>query len=319
MLYPIKKSFATYEVKRGKHTVYFEDYGNKQGKPVIFLHGGPGSGCSDWQKSLFNNKVFRVIFLDQRGSGRSFPKRLLEKNTTYELVDDIEFIRTFLKINEFCLVGGSWGSTLAIAYSEKYPDNIKGMVLRALFLGTKKEIDWAFKKAPMIFKPTLIAELNRFLNNKIFDNPIIKLGKMLESKKLEDKCIAAELWQEYEKNLSSINATDHDFKSILKNNIGHEERYRKVPNTPFLENHYIKNNFFLKDNQLLNNKNVLKNIKISIIQGQYDFLCPPINSFLFSSGLPKAEVIKVNKAGHYVSDPEVKEIMRKKIDDLQYL
>ena len=120
-------------------------------------------------------------------------------------------------------------------------------------------------------------------------------------------------------NLSSINATDHDFKSILKNNIGQEERYRKVPNTPFLENHYIKNNFFLKDNQLLNNKNVLKNIKISIIQGQYDFLCPPINSFLFSSGLPKVEVIKVNKAGHYVSDPEVKEIMRKKIDDLQYL
>ncbi len=318
MLYTIKKSFATHQIKRDDHLIYIEEYGKVNGIPILFLHGGPGSGCSDWQKELFNSKVYRVIFLDQRGSGKSVPKRLLKNNTIFDLIEDIEYIRTYLKIDKWFLVGGSWGSTLAIAYGEEYPNLIKGMVLRSLFLGTDEEVEWAFCRGPIIFKPQLIKELNLILNNEANSNPIENLGKMLESKNLKEACIAAELWQEYEKNLSSIKSFNYDFNIILNKKLDELERFKKAPNTPFLENYYIKNNFFLKKNQLLDNKNSLKNIPISIIQGDYDLLCPPINSFLFSKNLPRVKIIKAYEAGHYISDPGIKELMKKEIDELQY-
>ena len=319
MLYPINKSFATHEIQRDEHTLYIEEYGNKNGLPIIFLHGGPGSGCADWQKSLFDNKVYRVIFLDQRGAGRSNPKRLLKNNTLFHLIQDLEYIRTFLEIKFWFLVGGSWGSTLALAYAEKYPKHVKGMVLRSLFLGMDEEVDWAFRKGPLIFKPNLIIELNNILGKKYDQNPIKKLGKMLESKNLKDVCIAAELWQEFEKNLSSINAKNHNFNLILEKKTNISERLKNIPNTPFLENHYIKHNFFLKKRQLLDNKKKLKDIPISIIQAEYDLLCPPINSFLFSRGLPKTKIAQAHKAGHYISDPGIKELMKQEIDALQNL
>ena len=319
MLYPIKKPFAIHEIQRDEHTLYIEEYGKKTGLPVIFLHGGPGSGCSNWQKGLFDNKIYRVIFLDQRGSGKSFPKRLLKNNTLYHLIEDIEYIRKFLKIDSWFIVGGSWGSTLAIAYGEKYPNYVKGMVLRSLFLGTDDEVEWAFRVGPLTFKPNLIAELNNILKNKYDTSPIEKLGKMLTSKSLEEVCIAAELWQEYEKSFSSISIETHNFSRILEKKINLNERLKNIPNTPFLENHYIKNRFFLQKRELLDNKSILKDIPISIIQADYDLLCPPINSSLFSKGLPNIKIVQAHGAGHYISDPGVKELMKKEIDELQYI
>ncbi len=318
MLYTIKKSFATHEIQRDEHLLYIEEYGKADGVPILFLHGGPGSGCANWHKELFNHKVYRVIFLDQRGAGKSKPKRLLKNNTTSDLIGDLEYIRNYLKIDKWFIVGGSWGSTLAIAYGEKHPDVIKGMVLRALFLGTDEEVKWAFFEGPRIFKPQLIKELNLILNNKINANPIESLGKMLESSNLRKVCIAAELWQEYEKNLSTIKFSDYNFNIILSKEHDELDRFKKAPNTPFLENYYIKNKFFFKKNQLLKNKSSLRNIPISIIQGQYDLLCPPINSFLFSENLPNVKIIKANEAGHYISDPGIKKLIIKEIDELQY-
>ncbi|MDC3024191.1 alpha/beta hydrolase [Alphaproteobacteria bacterium] len=319
MLYPIKKPIATHQMKRDIHTLFFQEYGTKSGIPIIFLHGGPGSGCAEWQKSLFDSSIYRVIFLDQRGAGKSTPKRLLKNNTLTNLIDDLEHIREFLKINSWFIVGGSWGSTLAIAYSEKYPKHVAGMVLRSLFLGTNEEVNWAFRKGPLIFKPLLINELNKILGNKLDQSPIKKLGRMLTSKYLKDICIAAELWQEYEKNLSSISSKSYDFKSILEKKTNLNLRVKTIPNTPFLENHYIKNNFFLRNRQLMENRKVLKDIPISVIQGEYDLLCPPINSLSFSMGLPKLKIIHAYGAGHYVSDPGVKELMKREIDELQNL
>ena len=186
MLYPIKKSFAIHQMQRDEHTLHIQEYGNKNGLPILFLHGGPGSGCGEWQKSLFNSKIYRVIFLDQRGAGKSSPKRLLKDNTLPHLIEDLEYIREFLNIRYWYLVGGSWGSTLAIAYSEKYPKYVRGMVLRSLFLGTHEEVEWAFRKGPLTFKPSLIIDLNNILGNKYDQSPIKKLGKMLESKKIQE-------------------------------------------------------------------------------------------------------------------------------------
>ena len=315
MLYTIKKSFATHQIKIDNHLLYFEEYGNPKGIPVIFLHGGPGSGCSNMQKALFNHKKFRVIFLDQRGSGLSFPKRELKNNTTIKIIEDLEIIRKKLNIKKWLIVGGSWGATLGIAYAEENPSKVLGLILRAVFLGTKKEIKWAFHEAPFRFKPKILNDLTKFLKINFNTSPIVKLGKMLENKKPQQYCLAAEIWQEYERCLSTSQNTTFNLNSIINNKDFSKKRIKNIPNTPFLEWHYIKNNFFFKSNQLLKNKNSLKNIPITIIQGNYDLLCPPATSFLFSKGLPKSKIHYVNLAGHYVSDPGIKEKMVEAINE----
>ena len=315
MLYTIKKSFATHQIRVDHFLLYFEEYGNPDGIPVIFLHGGPGSGCSDSHKALFNYKKFRVIFLDQRAAGLSSPKGSLIKNTTEDIIKDIELIRNNLKIEKWLVVGGSWGSTLGIAYAERHPDKVLGLVLRAVFLGTESEIKWAFHTAPLYFKPKMFNQLSKLLRIEINQNPIFKLGKMLESKNPKQYCLAADLWQAYERSLSTIQDINCDFDSILKNNNFTKKRIEKLPNTPFLEWHFIKNDFFLKKNQLVKNKEKLKDIKIILIQGNYDLLCPPFSSFLLSKDLIKTKIFHVNLAGHYISDPKVKETMVEAINE----
>ncbi len=316
MLYNIKKSFATHQIIRGNHKIYFEEYGNKQGLPVLFLHGGPGSGCNDSHKSIFDHKKFRVIFIDQRGSGKSKPKGLTSNNTTQLLIKDIEFIRNYLNIDSWLVVGGSWGATLAVAYAELHNSKIEGLILRALFLGTKKEVDWAFYKAPSIFRPQLIFELNKILKQKITINPIYTLGKMLESKSIKLKSTAAKLWGAYESNLSTIKYKYDFLNNLLADNINIQKEVA-LPNTPFMEWHYIKNNFFLSDNQLLKNRKKIESIPIAIIQSDYDLLCPPATSYTFSKGLKNCKIYRVECAGHYISDPGVKEKMKQLLDSYE--
>ena len=314
MLYSIKKSFAIHHIKQNNHTIYFEEYGNSKGIPVIFLHGGPGSGCNEGQKAIFDYKKYRVVFLDQRGSGKSTPKGTIKNNTTLKLIEDIELVRKYLKIDRWIVVGGSWGATLALAYAQAHTGKVEAMVLRALFLGTKKEIDWAFFEAPLKFRPELIHRLNDFLNHKKLINPIFTLGKMLESENQKIRNLGANLWLAYESNLSTIKFSYDSFnKILLKSN----KNNNILPNTPFLEWHYIKNNFFLKPNQLLRYKKKLSKIPISIIQSDYDLLCPPQISFNFALGLTHCKVFRIASAGHYISDPGVKEMMKKLLDEYE--
>ena len=315
MLYNIKKSFATHHIKDGIHNIYFEEYGNPEGIPVLFLHGGPGSGCSDSHKAIFDNKKLRVVFWDQRGSGKSIPKRETRKNTTQILIKDIENIRDYLNVKTWFLVGGSWGATLAIAYAEKYSNRVKGIVLRSLFLATKKEIEWAFLEAPLYFRPQLIYDMNMALNLEPYKNPIPILGKYLESDSINKNCIGAELWLEYESNLSTLENKKNKINEIINNNDFSKERIKRLPNTPFMEWHFIKNNFFLEDNQLHINKFNLTDIPIRIVQSNYDLLCPPKTSYMFIKGLKKAKIININ-AGHYMSDPGIKEKLIEIINDI---
>ena len=314
MLYSIKKPFAIHHIQQNNHTLYFEEYGNLDGIPAIFLHGGPGSGCNDSQKAIFDYKKYRVVFLDQRGSGKSSPKGSTKNNTTSKLIEDIEVVRKYLKIESWIVVGGSWGATLALAYAQVHTSKVESIILRALFLGTKKEINWAFFDAPLKFRPELIYRLNQLLNNKKLVNPIFALGKMLQSKNNQTRSLGANLWLAYESNLSSIQFNYNSFNEVLSNSI---KKTKLIPNTPFLEWHYIKNNFFLKPNQLLKNKKKLSKIPISIIQSDYDLLCPPLTSFNFASGLPNCKIFRIASAGHYISDPGVKEMMKKLLDEYE--
>ena len=315
MLYNIKKPFATHHIQLKHHQVYYEEYGNPNGVPVLFLHGGPGSGCNSSQKSFFNHKKFRVIFIDQRGSGKSKPRASTKENTTQLLIMDIEKIRELLDIPSWLIVGGSWGATLAVAYAQKHTSRVKGMILRSLFLGTKEEIDWAFLKAPLKFRPELISNMISVLNMEKVNSPINILGKMLESKDVKERALASELWLEYEGNLSTLSYEGDNIKSIFENKNFTQKRLNSLPNTPFMEWHYIKNNFFLKKNQLIKEKKKLENIPISIVQSNYDLLCPPSTSFIFSQELNKTKIHKINRAGHYISDPGVKEKIKELLDD----
>ena len=145
-LYPKAKVFNSFNLKVSElHTIFVEESGNKNGKPVIFLHGGPGGGISSTYRQYFNPEEWRIIMFDQRGCGKSTPFAELEENTTWDLVADIEKIRSYLKINQWVVFGGSWGSTLSLAYSQKHPNACKGLILRGIFLVRKKEIDWFYQ------------------------------------------------------------------------------------------------------------------------------------------------------------------------------
>ena len=245
--------------------IYFEVSGKKDGIPVIFVHGGPGGHCRSEHHHLFNPEIFRSIIFDQRGCGKSLPYRSLIGNDTETLVNDIDKIRDFLNLKKFIIVGGSWGATLALKYAISYPQNISAILLRSVFLGTMDEIRWAFIIGPKIFTK----------NSKLH----------------------SWIWHDYERILSQINPENSMFnktKIILERD--------GLPNSPFMELHYIKNEFFMPDNDILNNAKVLRNIPGYIVQGRYDLICPPINAYNLSEKWKMSELILVNTAGHSSSD-----------------
>lgn len=279
--------------------LYIEVNGKKNGIPVIFLHGGPGGHCRSEHHSLFDPSIFKSIIFDQRGCGKSKPERNLENNDTTHLVSDIELIRDFLKIKKFLLVGGSWGATLALCYAQEYPKNILGIVLRSVFLGTMNEIDWAFKDGPKTFAPELYKEFLSFLDEHEKIDPIEAYIKKIHSNETQ---IYSWIWHDYERILSQINPDSHNFEKIdsIKKRHG-------LPNSPFMETHYIKNRFFMEDDQIINNANKLRNIPGFIVQGRYDLICPPINAYRLSESWETSKIKLVNTAGHSSSDQGIME------------
>ena len=287
--------------------IYFEVSGKKDGIPVFFVHGGPGGHCRSEHHSLFNPEIFKSVIFDQRGCGKSTPYRSLIGNNTENLVEDIEKIRDFLKVKKFIIIGGSWGATLALKYALKYPKNILAILLRSVFLGTMNEIDWAFINGPKIFAPKLFESFS-----KTADNAEDLISKYYDEICVKNSKIHSWIWHDYERILSQINPDNSIFEEKKKI----EERVG-LPNSPFMELHYIKNNFFLKPNQLLKHKKKLSNIKIFIIQSDYDLLCPPQTSFNLASGLSNCKVVRIENAGHYISDPGVKEMMKQLLDEYE--
>ncbi len=286
--------------------IYIEVSGKKEGIPAIFIHGGPGGHSRSEHHCLFNPNVFRSIIFDQRGCGKSTPYRSLAQNNTDSLVEDIEKIREFLKIKKFIIVGGSWGSTLALKYTIKYPANVYSILLRSVFLGTMKEIDWAFVDGPKIFAPELFKSFRNYAgkhNNLIekYYNEIFKNNSKIHSW----------VWHDYERILSQINPENNNFDN--KENILKREG---LPNSPFMELYYIQNKFFMEDNEILKNCKNLNSIPGFIIQGRYDLICPPLNAFNLHERWNSSKLILVNTAGHSSSDLGITENMLSSLDSL---
>lgn len=299
------------------HTLYLEQYGNKKGVPAVFLHGGPGSGCQRDQARLFDPNQHRIILFDQRGAGRSLPKRGLESNTTIHLVADMERVRQCLDIDRWILIGGSWGSTLALAYAETHADRVLGIVLRAVFLGSPEEVHWAFTKAAQIFYPDLWKSFLSLLPESERDDAITAYGARLSNPDPRIHLPAAEAWSKYESTLSRLDPGTFTFPTTLFDASATERL--TGPNTPYVEWHYIKKGCFLKPGQLLDNAHNLAGIPGIIVQGRYDLLCPPLAADKLAASWPDAELRLIPASGHSAAEPRIQEALIMAIRDINRL
>lgn len=286
------------------HWLYVEQVGTQGAIPAVFLHGGPGSGAQHSHRNIFDPDRFHTFLFDQRGAGRSHPNLSLTDNTTQNLIADIERIRTFFKVERWIVVGGSWGSTLALAYAQAHPQRVIGLVLRAIFLGSDEEVQWAFDNGPKRFRP----ELHRAFCDAL---PEAERSTLIESytKRLVDPNPdihrpAAELWHSYERALSELKPAEQSLP------ITPAAPGTRTKPTAIMEAHYIRNHFFLEPNQLLDGMSKIAEIPGHIIQGRYDLLCPPQAAYRIAERWPAAKVTFIEQAGHAMTEPGVSDAMR---------
>ena len=289
------------------HQIYVEAVGT--GTPVLFLHGGPGSGFRPEQRGLFDPNRFRTHFFDQRGAGRSRPHGDLYANTTAHLVDDIEVIRVAKGIDRWIVVGGSWGATLALAYAQRHPEQVAALVLRAVFLGTRHELDWAFLEGPKVFRPELLNDFLSLLTPAEQADPLPAYWRRIVDPDPAIHAPARWAWHDTERVLSEVNPG--------KARVEHrQEAYGPLPNTPLLEAHYFANDCFLEPDQLVRDTGRLADIPGVIIQGRFDLLCPPAGSDRLARNWPGAEIRIVEGAGHAMSEAGIREAMVSGLDDV---
>jgi proline iminopeptidase len=285
------------------HTMFWETCGNPHGVPVLFLHGGPGGGCSPEHRRFFDPEVFRVVLFDQRGSGNSTPTGDVTDNTTPHLVHDIELLRSYLGIGKALVFGGSWGSTLALAYGQAYPDHCLGFVLRGVFLGRAVEIEWflyglrhifpeAWRSFSEMLPPEERGDLLRGYLRRLFDpDPRLHLP-------------FARAWSEYEGRCSTLLPNPDLVRHFADEALGLAR----------LEAHYFAHQCFLAPNQLLSNLYRIRHLPASIVQGRYDMVCPIVSADDLARAWTGSRYVVVNDAGHSVWEPAIRAAVMREVE-----
>lgn len=299
-LYPSIEPYATERLSvSGDHQIYVEQAGNPNGIPILFVHGGPGGGCSPIQRRFFDPAKFRIILFDQRGCGRSKPHASLENNTTWDLVTDMEMIREHLKIKAWALFGGSWGSTLSLLYAETHPTRVLNLILRGIFLMRQRELDWFYKKGTSAIFPEAWTRFSNMVPEAERGNLIAAYYKRLtDPAHKHERLSFAREWSLWEGSTVTLVPDD-------------EQRAHSVDPifaTAFarIEAHYFINKGFLDDdNQILRDAGKLLNVPTTIIQGRYDSICPPISAYELSQAMPWAKLLMVPVAGHSAFEPSI--------------
>ena len=290
------------------HDIYVESVGRVGGIPAVYLHGGPGSGCQPDHRRLFDPERFHAVLFDQRGAGRSRPKGRREGNTLPHLIADMETIREKFGFERWMAVGGSWGATLALAYAQAHPDRVTGIVLRATFLGTRRELEAAFLDVLPRFYPALHADFLNVLPPEERTQPIDAYFRRILDADTAVHGPAARAWGETERILSEHTPNRGRLDPINAS--------RALPVTPVTEAHYFANNCFMTPNQLMNDAGRLAGIPGIIVQGRYDLLCPPATSHALAAVWPEAEIRLVEGAGHTLYDPGVRDAVMRAIADM---
>ena len=309
-LYPAIEPFHhQYLTVSALHQIYLEQCGNPQGIPVIFLHGGPGSGCREQHRSYFDSAVYHIILFDQRGCGRSLPQGEIEENTTSALVEDIETIRQHLNIEQWLVFGGSWGATLALVYAKHYPKQVLGMILRGVFLGRPQDIDWVYseKGAAQIF-PEAWQQLVEGLPETQQKKPLKAIYQQLNSSDKQVSNAAYNRLQHWEATIlnirSYLTSTDSTIDATNTDNNTDKNTDRNINKNPaIIQLHYSINDCFILQTPILEQLNKIHDIPLQIIQGRYDFVCPAEQAWQLSNHCQQAKLTVIELAGHLANEP----------------
>lgn len=282
------------------HVMYWEQSGNPNGVPVLYLHGGPGSGAGEDTRQFFNPEFYRIVIFDQRGSGRSTPLGEIKDNTTPHLIADIETLRKMLDIDQWLVFGGSWGSTLALMYAECYPGPVLGLILRGIFLGRPPEIKWFLHGSGDFFQEAW-QELVANIPSVERDDLLSAYHKRVHSSDPAIMLPAVRAFSKYEGACSTLLPSPETIQNFQVDNVS--------IGLARMETHYFKNNLFMPDNFILNNIQKIRHIPGIIIQGRYDMVCPPISAFDLKNAWPEAELQIIEGAGHSRREVGVKDAL----------
>lgn len=279
------------------HQVYVEECGNPYGIPVVFLHGGPGSGCRPSHRCYFDPDLYRIILFDQRGCGRSLPHGELENNNTSFLISDMETIRQQLNIDRWVIFGGSWGTTLGLCYAQQHPETVLAMVLRGIFLGRQQDIDWVYAEggASKLF-PDAWHRLIQKLPEADQVSPLRAYFQQLTAPDEVHQMAAAKLLQAWESTIVTLR--DHEHKPDLSQDPGPLAHAR-------IQLHFALEECFIAHTPILNNIDIIRNIPTIIVQGRYDIVCPTQQAWELHQAWPEAELDIIPMAGHAAGEPPI--------------
>ena len=281
------------------HTLYYEQVGNPQGIPVLFLHGGPGGGVSPDHRRYFDPKTYHIILFDQRGSGKSRPVAELRDNTTWDLVSDIEILRQQVGVDHWQVFGGSWGSTLALAYAITHPDRVKALILRGIFLCRPSEIKWFYQHGTSELFPDRWDKYLQIIPENERHDLVSAYYKRLTDENYETRLQAAKAWSQWEAATSRL--------IVSETAIDDFEQPDYALSFARIECHYFMNKaFFPTDNYLLENISKIKHIPGVIVQGRYDVVCPTRSAWDLHKAWPEAEIHIIANAGHAASETGIR-------------
>ncbi len=295
-LYPEIKPYARHKLKVDElHEIYVDESGIRDGIPVLFVHAGPGSGCEFDSRSFFNPEKYRIILFDQRGAGRSTPHSELTRNSTGDLLADMEKIREFLGVEKWILFGGGWGSTLSLVYAETWPERTLGLVLRGIFLGRQRDIDWIYQSGASRFFPDhwedFVSPVEPAARG---DLPGAYRRLMTGSNDLA-RMGAAKAWSTWEAHCATL----HPNQRLIKH---YSDPHRALARCE-IGTHYFTHRCFLEENQIVDNAAALRDIPGFIVHGRFDMICPLENAHTLHQAWPVSQLYIVREAGHSATEP----------------
>ena len=295
MLFPaIQPTRTMYIQVSADHELYIEECGKADGVPIVFLHGGPGGSCEPAHRRYYDPERYRIILFDQRGRGKSRPHASLENNTTQDLIDDLEKIREHLEIDKWVVFGGSWGSTLALAYAEAHVDRVLGLVLRGIFLCRQQDVDWFYQGGAARLFPDAWQDFIAPIPENERSDLVTAYHKRLTSDNELERMAAAKAWSIWEGSTATLRKNSAVIDYFSDPHI--------ALSIARIECHYFINNSFFEENQLLENAYKLKHIPGFIVHGRYDVICPIDQAFALHDKWPNAQLKVIADAGHAVSE-----------------
>ncbi len=293
-LYPAIEPYASGLLKVDEtHEIYWDASGNPDGVPVLFVHGGPGAGTSPAHRRFFDPTHYHIILFDQRGAGRSKPYAEIKDNTTALLIDDMEALRVHLKIDQWLLFGGSWGSTLALSYGQAHPDRTLGFILRGIFLGRERELAWFLDGIKTIYPEAWHAFVD-YLPEQERGDLLSAYHKRLVDPDASINGPAAQAWNRFEQDCSTLKHAPQT---------GPVTGGYAALALARIEAHYFVNNLFMAENELLENMHRVQHLPARIIQGRYDMVCPMTTAHALGAAWPGSQLIVVPDAGHSAMEP----------------